>query len=114
MLHELRKAHGFEKLGTFLRSLRSWKEYANLSQHGQNGGESARKTVKTESRDEPCPISVIGGASCPVSELRDQIYTPQELRDKSILFSIINRGNTKVILKSHRWHGMEEKQIKMR
>ena len=75
MLHELRKAHGFEKLGTFLRSLRSWKEYANLSQHGQNGGESARKTVKTESRDEPCPISVIGGASCPVSELRTK-YSP--------------------------------------
>ena len=67
------------------KSLRIWKVYSNFKKYTDikklrefewdrsKPGWVSTKPVKTKTRDEPCPVSVVGGASCSVLKLRDQI-----------------------------------------
>ena len=64
---ELKSVRGFQKVHGYKKITGIWVST------GQNRGESTPKPVKTESGDEPYPVSVVRGASCPVLKLRDQI-----------------------------------------
>ena len=76
----------FFKIRDLEKTTRSWKVYVNFKKFTdikklqeyewapvKTGVSQHQKPVKTESRDEPCPVSVVGGASCPVLKLKDQI-----------------------------------------
>ena len=76
---DLDKVHWFE-IYTNLRKCANLKKVCGFGKKIQEfesaqskPGESAAKPVRIESRDEPCPVSIVEGASCLVSKLRDQI-----------------------------------------
>ena len=73
----LNKEHEFQRVRTYenVREFQRVRTYENVREFsaGQNRGKSAPKPVKTKTRDESCPVSIVEGASCPISKLRDQI-----------------------------------------
>ena len=55
------------------KSMWVWKKIQEFESAQSKPGESAAKPVRIESRDEPCPVSIVEGVCCPVLKLRDQI-----------------------------------------
>lgn len=83
-----RKFTYLNKVPEFENITRTWKKYVDLSRRGQNRGGTAQKSVKTMTMDVSCMISVVKGASCPVWNLRDQIYTPPGIEERKVYFCL--------------------------